>query len=67
MSGFGAAATPAPRAGSLVVGDRVLHSTFGMGKVIAASGAGDKLKVDVDFGSAGTKRLSVRHAPMEKI
>lgn len=52
---------------SVDVGDRVLHTTFGMGTVIATSGAGDQAKADVDFGSAGVKRLSLKHAPMEKL
>ena len=52
---------------SLTAGDRVLHSTFGMGKVVATSGEGDKSMADVDFGSAGVKRLSLRHAPLEKL
>ena len=51
----------------LAAGDRVLHTTFGMGTVVATSGAGDDAKADVDFGSAGLKRLSLRHAPMEKL
>ncbi len=29
--------------------------------------AGDDAKADVDFGSAGLKRLSLRHAPLEKL
>jgi DNA helicase-2/ATP-dependent DNA helicase PcrA len=49
------------------VGDRVLHTTFGMGTVIATSGMGDGAKADVDFGSSGVKRLSLKHAPMEKL
>mgnify|MGYP000891932721 FL=1 len=52
---------------SVDVGDRVLHTTFGMGTVIATSGAGDTAKADVDFGSVGLKRLSLKHAPMEKL
>ena len=48
-------------------GDRVLHSTFGMGKVVATSGEGDKSMADVDFGSSGLKRLSLKHAPLEKM
>ena len=52
---------------SVDVGDRVLHTTFGMGTVIATSGAGDAAKADVDFGSQGVKRLSLKHAPMEKL
>ena len=65
--GFGSS-TPAPKVvAALSVGDRVLHTTFGMGTVTETAGAGDNLKVVVDFGSAGTKKLSVKHAPMEKL
>jgi len=52
---------------SLAAGDRVLHTTFGMGTVIATSGEGDKSMADVDFGSSGLKRLSLRYAPLEKL
>jgi DNA helicase-2/ATP-dependent DNA helicase PcrA len=52
---------------SLAAGDRVLHTTFGMGTVVATSGAGDQAKADVDFGSVGLKRLALRHAPLEKL
>ncbi|MGC3995905.1 MAG: DNA helicase PcrA [Propionicimonas sp.] len=52
---------------SVDVGDRVLHTTFGLGTVIATSGMGDGAKADVDFGSVGVKRLSLKHAPMEKL
>ena len=52
---------------SLAAGDRVLHSTFGLGTVVATSGADDTAKADVDFGSAGVKRLALRHAPLEKL
>jgi DNA helicase-2/ATP-dependent DNA helicase PcrA len=48
-------------------GDRVLHTSFGVGTVVAVSGLGDATKADVDFGSLGVKRLSLRHAPMEKL
>jgi len=64
--GFGARPT-AKVIPSLVAGDRVLHTTFGMGTVVATSGFGNDTKADVDFGSAGLKRLSLRHAPLEKL
>ena len=51
----------------LAAGDRVLHTTFGLGTVVATSGAGNDAKADVDFGSYGLKRLSLRHAPLEKL
>ena len=52
---------------SLSAGDVVLHTTFGMGTVVATSGGGEESKADVDFGSSGLKRLSLRHAPLEKL
>jgi DNA helicase-2/ATP-dependent DNA helicase PcrA len=64
--GFGARPT-VKRVPSVDAGDRVLHATFGMGTVVATSGSGDDRKADVDFGSAGVKRLSLRHAPLEKL
>jgi DNA helicase-2/ATP-dependent DNA helicase PcrA len=65
--GYGAAKPLIRRVPSLDAGDRVLHSTFGMGKVVATSGEGDASMADVDFGSSGLKRLSLRHAPLEKL
>ncbi|MFP5417114.1 MAG: UvrD-helicase domain-containing protein [Actinomycetes bacterium] len=65
--GFGSR-TAAPKVvAALAVGDRVLHTTFGMGTVTETAGSGENLKAVVDFGSAGVKKLSVRHAPMEKL
>ncbi|WP_425486894.1 UvrD-helicase domain-containing protein [Microlunatus speluncae] len=52
---------------SLTAGDKVLHPTFGLGKVVATSGADDNAKADVDFGSAGLKRLALKYAPLQKI
>ncbi|MDR0849707.1 MAG: UvrD-helicase domain-containing protein [Propionibacteriaceae bacterium] len=51
----------------LEVGDKVLHSSFGLGKVRAVSGEGDKKRAEIDFGSYGVKLLSVQHAPLEKL
>ena len=65
--GFGAKPAAPKVTAALATGDKVLHTTFGMGRVTATEGAGDNLKVVVDFGSAGLKKLSVRHAPMEKL
>ncbi|HET9127795.1 MAG TPA: UvrD-helicase domain-containing protein, partial [Propionibacteriaceae bacterium] len=36
--------TPSPKVASVAVGDRVLHSSFGMGTVVAVTGAGDNAK-----------------------
>ncbi|MDN5571289.1 MAG: UvrD-helicase domain-containing protein [Propionibacteriaceae bacterium] len=65
--GYGQAAPKPKPPASLAIGDRVLHTTFGMGTVTETFGGGDTLKVTVDFGSAGAKKLSVKHAPMEKL
>ena len=66
--GYGAGKTRVVReAPALVAGDRVLHTSFGMGKVVATGGAGDKATADVDFGSVGVKRLALRFAPIEKL
>ncbi|MFT4166442.1 MAG: UvrD-helicase domain-containing protein [Microlunatus sp.] len=51
----------------LAAGDKVLHTRFGLGKVIATSGSAEDPRADVDFGSHGIKRLAVRHAPIEKL
>ena len=67
MQSFGKGSGPVKTVAKVDVGDRVLHATFGMGTVLAVTGAGDATKADVDFGSAGTKRLSLKHAPMEKL
>jgi len=57
----------ANKAGPIAVkpGERVLHSTFGLGTVVATAGSGDSATADVDFGSAGLKRLNLRLAPLE--
>ncbi len=52
---------------SLEPGDRVLHTAFGLGTVISVAGVGDAAKADVDFGSAGVKRLALKVAPLEKL
>ena len=52
---------------SLNVGERVTHKTFGLGTVVETSGVGDRAEATIDFGSAGTKRLLLRYAPVEKL
>ncbi|WP_344311015.1 DNA helicase PcrA [Brevibacterium samyangense] len=48
-------------------GDKVTHESFGLGSVVEVKGTGDKTVAVVDFGSAGTKRLLMRYAPVEKL
>ena len=51
----------------LAPGDRVTHTKFGLGTVVATAGSGDKADATIDFGSAGVKRLLLRYAPVEKL
>ena len=51
----------------LEVGDRVSHDTFGLGKVVAVAGSGDRAEATIDFGSSGEKRLLLRYAPVERL
>lgn len=52
---------------SLTVGDRVTHDSFGLGTVVAVTGAGDRAQATVDFGASGRKQLLLRYAPVEKL
>jgi DNA helicase-2/ATP-dependent DNA helicase PcrA len=49
-----------------VVGDRVNHQRYGLGRVLAVQGAGPRAQIQVDFGDQ-TLWLVLRHAPIEKI
>jgi DNA helicase II / ATP-dependent DNA helicase PcrA len=53
---------------SLRVGDRVTHDAFGLGRVVAVNGEGERAQAEIDFGGdVGTKRLLLRYAPVEKL
>ena len=66
--GSGKKAKTAREIPNLEVGDRVTHDSFGMGTVVSASGAGEKLQVEVQFREPhGKKRLLVRYAPITKL
>jgi DNA helicase-2/ATP-dependent DNA helicase PcrA len=74
LGGWGAAPASSSTASRVVhdivalqPGDRVNHSTFGLGTVIATAGHGEKADATVDFGTAGVKRLLLRYAPVEKL
>ncbi|GAB3541843.1 DNA helicase PcrA [Arthrobacter tecti] len=47
-------------------GDKVNHTTFGNGTVLAVEGAGDKMVAKVKF-DIGEKRLLLRYAPLTKV
>ena len=51
----------------LELGDRVTHDTFGLGTVVALRGQAEKAQAEIDFGSAGTKWLVLRFAPIDKL
>jgi DNA helicase-2/ATP-dependent DNA helicase PcrA len=51
----------------LAVGDKVQHSSFGVGQVISVSGAPPKQTAEVRFDSGVTKRLLVKMAPITKL
>lgn len=51
----------------LQAGDKVLHSTFGLGVVLSVAGEQEKSVADVEFASLGLKRLFLAHAPLVHI
>ena len=67
LSGLGAAPARAKAVPALDVGDRVLHTSFGLGTVLAVGVGGHATHVDIDFGSGGKKRLDLSFAPLEKL
>jgi DNA helicase-2/ATP-dependent DNA helicase PcrA len=51
----------------LAAGDRIRHTDFGDGRVMGVTGEGPKRIAEVQFDSAGRKRLLIKVAPIEKI
>jgi len=62
-----ARARPTAEIVAVAAGDRVLHPKFGMGTVVATSGAGEKMQATIDFGGVGVKNLLLRYAQLEKL
>ncbi|WP_343074827.1 DNA helicase PcrA [Phytoactinopolyspora alkaliphila] len=58
---------PARAVPMLSAGDRVNHDAFGLGTVVATSGAGEQAQATVDFGTDGLKTLMLKYAPVEKL
>ncbi len=52
---------------TLAVGDRIRHVDFGDGKVTAVTGVGPKSVAEVQFETAGRKRLLIKISPIEKL
>ncbi len=59
-------AGPAPGR-SWCVGDRVSHSSFGIGEVTHTFGSGEKVSIAVKFAGMGPKILDPRLAPIEPV
>jgi DNA helicase-2/ATP-dependent DNA helicase PcrA len=49
------------------IGERVVHDSYGLGKVLGFEGTGRNAVAQVEFGSAGTKRLVLRYARLQKL
>ena len=52
---------------TLEAGDRIRHTDFGEGRVTAVTGEGTKRVAEVQFDTAGRKRLLIKIAPIEKL
>jgi DNA helicase-2/ATP-dependent DNA helicase PcrA len=52
---------------TLDIGDRIRHTDFGEGRVVAVTGEGPKRVAEVQFDTAGRKRLLIKIAPIEKL
>ncbi len=52
---------------TLVAGDRIRHVDFGDGRVTAVTGIGPKSVAEVQFETAGRKRLLIKISPIEKL
>lgn len=52
---------------TLSAGDRIEHDDFGQGSVLQVSGEGAKRIAEVDFDTAGRKRLLIKIAPIAKL
>lgn len=52
---------------TLAAGDRIKHTDFGEGRVTGVTGEGSKRVAEVQFDTAGRKRLLIKIAPIEKL
>jgi DNA helicase-2/ATP-dependent DNA helicase PcrA len=68
--GVGGHRRPATSTGAealgLVVGDRVVHGTWGEGTVVETGGTGEDAEATVQFPSVGRKKLLLRMAPVKR-
>jgi DNA helicase-2/ATP-dependent DNA helicase PcrA len=47
-------------------GERVEHSTFGLGKILEITGEGDNRKARINFDDFGEKQLLLKYARLSK-
>jgi DNA helicase-2/ATP-dependent DNA helicase PcrA len=45
-------------------GARIVHPSFGSGTIVALSGSGERIKAEIDFDDAGTRKVMVAHAKL---
>jgi len=62
-----AAPVDGPALSSLKVGTRVGHMRFGQGTIVSLEGQGPDMKAEIDFDSAGVKKLLLRFAKLSLI
>ena len=58
---------PSGDSSGLEIGCSVQHPTFGEGVILSVEGAGDAMRVSVNFRRAGTKRLMLKYAALKMI
>ncbi len=49
------------------VGDRVVHASFGEGRIAALSGEGERAEATVEFADDGVKHLVLAYAPLVRV
>jgi DNA helicase II / ATP-dependent DNA helicase PcrA len=49
------------------VGQKVLHSKFGQGRIAALAGEGEQAEATVDFDAVGRKQLLLAYAPLVRL
>jgi len=65
-TGEGSQVANAPRAFSYRPGDRVRHTRWGAGTVVAVRGEGEGAEIKVAFPALGIKTLLARYAPLQR-
>ena len=48
-------------------GDKAKHGKWGIGTVVAVSGAGEEVQLRIAFDGLGVKSLMQKYAPIEKV